>query len=403
MGCSSSTATGALQPTRVCTRYEDLVRLCSGDRGGFGCFVLKDMLKVYKDFIIKKYDLYIADQLLSDEGKVHFIEKVISDQSIEGLKIFFARISTSGKTKSNSFENEVHLYNYLLNNYPPNLLIVKKLSFLSIINSSTISFSIKANRYSSRGIPKQFRQIDFIFLEACTVDLSRIKPKDINLNQIIRSMVTYIHSLHKDNIYHMDIKPENILLCNKKYKLIDYGLAIKVPSYDTITVDYLQTQLKKVFGTYEYVNPMFLVLINQAKYSHNKLYDLNILAKDCGISFLQLQVFMNNYEQFITPNGIFFKIDSYLQYIQSAQKEDLYPFLNNLYARADWYAFAKVIFETAGLLSFENGKAIGDDIMNGIIYLFSLTDKDLNNPTLDIEILNKFKIRRTTVNNFYKH
>lgn len=46
-----------------------------------------------------------------------------------------------------------------------------------------------------------------------------------------------VHFIHKQGVVHLDLKPENIMCVNKtgsKIKLIDFGLARRLGSYDSV-------------------------------------------------------------------------------------------------------------------------------------------------------------------------
>ena len=44
--------------------------------------------------------------------------------------------------------------------------------------------------------------------------------------KILLSLCFALEELHQHSIYHMDIKPENIVIIDNEYKLIDFGSAI---------------------------------------------------------------------------------------------------------------------------------------------------------------------------------
>lgn len=69
----------------------------------------------------------------------------------------------------------------------------------------------------------------------------RIIDEDFELTEreVIKYMLQIIdgvHFIHKQGVVHLDLKPENIMCVNKtgsKIKLIDFGLARRLGSYNT--------------------------------------------------------------------------------------------------------------------------------------------------------------------------
>ena len=64
--------------------------------------------------------------------------------------------------------------------------------------------------------------------------------------RLISDLVSGVHYLHKKEIIHRDIKPQNILLHNERAQLADFGFAIKI---DKIIKDGLK------IGTPLYMSP----------------------------------------------------------------------------------------------------------------------------------------------------
>lgn len=46
------------------------------------------------------------------------------------------------------------------------------------------------------------------------------------LFEIFKQICQAVNYCHRKNVYHLDIKPENIMICGKKTKLIDFDLAV---------------------------------------------------------------------------------------------------------------------------------------------------------------------------------
>lgn len=80
--------------------------------------------------------------------------------------------------------------------------------------------------------------------------ISRIRVTNSELPHIAAQLVSVIHSLHTQYglIYH-DLKLENILINNhKQIKLVDFGLAIRVPNWQT-------DKIESMAGTADYMAP----------------------------------------------------------------------------------------------------------------------------------------------------
>lgn len=93
------------------------------------------------------------------------------------------------------------------------------------------------------------KEFTYIVLEHAPIDLlDYVQTHTLTTPQIayiVRQVLEVIHYLHHNNIAHMDIKPENIVIFpNYKIKLIDFGFAKE-----------FNTKLKTPLGTLEYFSP----------------------------------------------------------------------------------------------------------------------------------------------------
>lgn len=62
----------------------------------------------------------------------------------------------------------------------------------------------------------------YVFLEKCYKTLENIQFTTKTLNKCIKDIIEVLEILNKNNYIHNDIKPDNIILCKNKFKLIDW-------------------------------------------------------------------------------------------------------------------------------------------------------------------------------------
>jgi serine/threonine protein kinase len=92
------------------------------------------------------------------------------------------------------------------------------------------------------------------------------------VREFVCSMVCFFAKMQRKGYMHRDIKPDNILLsrCKQKYKIVDFGFAIKLNHYST----------QNVAGTMEYVSPKLRV-----KFKDNSIMVEGHTFKDDVYSF----------------------------------------------------------------------------------------------------------------------
>ena len=56
-----------------------------------------------------------------------------------------------------------------------------------------------------------------------------IRDTELKTNNLCRDLIEGLRFLHKNHICHFDIKPENIVLDNGRFKYIDFGLMEDFP------------------------------------------------------------------------------------------------------------------------------------------------------------------------------
>lgn len=73
-------------------------------------------------------------------------------------------------------------------------------------------------------------------------------------------LMTYLHQMllavqyiHKNDVIHSDLKPENFLMVNRRLKLIDFGISSKMAVDATSIIKFSQA------GTFNYLSPETLL------------------------------------------------------------------------------------------------------------------------------------------------
>lgn len=458
--------------------------LSSKETGSFGSFIKKDtFLKnsrkmihfISKNFdILLQYPISLTDTnfeltprmnirkklskkyihkiitITDESSKEKLLKKILNTPSITAFKVFLAK----EQDKFNTFEREILRYREQLTfpqetskttiavaelesklgEYPFTVYEdhffanPKNYNLLNNVSISYISCSLKLKNQT--GIPYFLHKLDFIFLKECIGGSLGTVPK-IDFFKLIRDIIPAIHILHTKNIYHMDIKVDNIIKCDKSYKLIDFGLSYQIPQVEHETIktekkanavlnDYIYKMkeydddihqqiidLQKLHPSKNsiieqyikglvpnsalfYINPILLAFIYQIIFDTKQ--KLNLILEDLQDSYKTtiktkfsksidykieiLNPFMSHYIEYITPNN-------YIDFDKI--QRNYHTFIRNLYNRHDWYCLAITL-----LLLYDKFTSIPSTFKKGIQKLVSLSDQELISVNLDKKILELF-------------
>jgi serine/threonine protein kinase len=163
---------------------------------------------------------------------------------------------------------------------------LKKLKYEHIINllefgkgKIEINYSNKNYNYELDKF-RNLNEINYSLFEICNYDLFEyiyVVKSGFNENiakKIFIQILNSVEYIHKNNIVHCDIKPENILIDNNfKIKLIDFGYSVKLKNENE--------KLFKIKGTKIYTPP-------DCFYNNNKGFD----GKSCDIFSLGVVLFV---------------------------------------------------------------------------------------------------------------
>ena len=64
-------------------------------------------------------------------------------------------------------------------------------------------------------------------MEVCEASVDLVFFDAANIASLFRDMLSALEVVHKHDIVHLDIKPGNILLKDKRFKLCDFGMSLQ--------------------------------------------------------------------------------------------------------------------------------------------------------------------------------
>ena len=187
----------------------------------------------------------------------------------------------------------------------------------------------------------------YIFLERCYSTLENIKFTQTLLDKCYKDIIETLNILNKYNYIHNDIKPDNIIFCNNRFKLIDWETSndIKNQSWSFINTKN---------GSLVFNHPIKFYNIGVPLYIYRYLYEYEVLTykfiKNKKITqkyhTLTIKNFNNTLREFvkyknIDDNDINTVVDNSVSHVEKGVditkiKKNKYYFLK----LNDYYSFA---------------------------------------------------------------
>ena len=177
-----------------------------------GCGQGESLCEIMKTSTIKKIVLYHVDGanvILTNKKDIAAFQQFSEDAANDIAKIFNKAALFSKKTTKEDFEEEIH--------------INKKILYV---------FGTHAEEYLTLGPVKGFRKLNLVGAHIefengahtyAALGLKCGPMKDIDLDKFIVDMLQTIQILQGMSFEHNDIKLDNILHCDGRYKLLDWG------------------------------------------------------------------------------------------------------------------------------------------------------------------------------------
>ena len=148
------------------------------------------------------------ENLEIDKKETEKILKLIKN-SKDILVKKFIYVSFLFGTKEKNFNNELIAYKTLM-----------KIFGKDISKHTTIKRGFKYNNKSIYGMI--FDGNYYIFIEKCFKTLEDIKFTQDLYNKFIKEILETLNILNKYNYIHNDLKPDNIIMCKNRFKIIDW-------------------------------------------------------------------------------------------------------------------------------------------------------------------------------------
>ena len=195
---------------------------------------------------IKKKDIENYNKILK-------ILKTIDDTLVKK----FIYISYLFGTKKHNFNNELNGYKNLI-----------KIFKDKIVEHTTIKNGFVFNGRKIYGII--FNNDYYMFLEKCYNILEDIKFTQKTLDKCTNEIIESLNILNGNNYIHNDIKPNNIILCKNRFKLIDWESSNYIK-------DQASTFIDTKNGNLVYNHPLKFYNIGVAFFIYQYIYDLDFV------------------------------------------------------------------------------------------------------------------------------
>lgn len=114
-----------------------------------------------------------------------------------------------------------------------------------------------------------FNNTYYIFIEKCYKTIDNIKFTQKSLNKCVSDISETLNILKKHNYIHNDIKPDNIILCNKRFKLIDWESSNLIKNQTS-------TFINSKNGNFTFNHPIKFYKIGVPFFFYRFIYDAEI-------------------------------------------------------------------------------------------------------------------------------
>lgn len=185
-------------------------------------------------------------------------------QVIEGLKTIketlvkkFIYINYLFGSKKNNFNNELKGYKSLIKIFKDKIDI-----------HTTIKEGFKFNGRKIYGII--FNDDYYIFLERCFKNLEEVKFTTTTLNKCITEIMETLNILNGNDYIHNDLKPNNIILCKNRFKIIDWDSSNDIKHQSKTIIDTRN-------GNIVFNHPLKFYNVGVPYFMYDYIYDIDFI------------------------------------------------------------------------------------------------------------------------------
>jgi serine/threonine protein kinase len=292
-----------------------------------------NLYNVIKHLATDRILLYGLNKVVKTRGEKDKILKLLENKDNFIAKVFKRGNIILGNSKTN-FKSEMKAIKDIANIFKEDLY--KHTTFKPIFNYEGVDIYAISYRFNY-----------FIVQEKCNTTLDKIDFTQEEFNKFINEIYESLLILQKNNFIHNDIKADNVIKCNNRYKLIDWDLASKInnPNLSFAKGSGGNFVFNHPIKFYTYGIPIFLykvmlaIFINYDKKTYEWLFDLKTF---------------NNFKK------ISLKSAEYLLYHNHG--------LNKLKNQYDMYSFAIMIV----FLAEKNNLKFPSDLVNELLAPFHI-------------------------------
>jgi len=226
----------------------------------------KDINTLYNELTINENPRELKLIIINENGKKNYIKITKTEEINKILEL----LKETKDTLVKKFIYINYLYGTKKHNFNNELLGYKKLIkiFKSDINKyTTIKPGFIYNKEKIYGII--YNEDYYIFLERCYKILEDIKFTEESLNKCINDIIEILNIFNANNYIHNDLKPNNIILCKNRFKIIDWESSGEINKQPTNIINTRN-------GNIIYNHPIKFYNLGVPLFIYNYIYNINI-------------------------------------------------------------------------------------------------------------------------------
>ncbi len=304
-------------------------------------------------------------QITDDSTEIKLVtvkEEIKIKSKEEILKLIKKR---SEKVLAKKFESSSFMFGSNYKNFNNELDAYKQLIGIfkgDISKYTTIKKGFKYKNHDVYGII--FNNNHYIFLEKCYKTLDNIQFTEKTLNKCINEIMEILNILNANNYIHNDIKPDNIILCRKRFKLIDWESSNYIK-------DQASTFINSKNGNLTYNHPIKFYRLGVLYPFYRYIYDAEIITYPVLDNLkkpkLITQLVESTYSQVVSKYSKLSKIvpteEKPRQTRQTRKISEIKEDSNYFLKLADYYSFALTIIYIAERNKIDYNHKIIDKIL----------------------------------------